>query len=37
VDSGACQVLPGHTGEVFAAAFHPDGTRLATVGRDRAI
>jgi hypothetical protein len=22
---------------VFAAAFHPDGTRLATAGRDRAI
>jgi WD domain, G-beta repeat len=30
-------VLHGHTGEVFAAAFHPDGTRLATTGRDRAI
>jgi hypothetical protein len=30
-------VLPGHTGEVFAAAFHPDGTRLATAGRDPAI
>jgi hypothetical protein len=27
----------GHTDEVFAAAFHPDGTRLATAGRDRAI
>jgi WD40 repeat protein len=33
----ACQVLHGHTDEVFAAAFHPDGTRLATAGRDRAI
>ena len=30
IDSGACQVLRGHTDEVFAAAFHPDGTRLAT-------
>ena len=27
----------GHTDEVFAVAFHPDGTRLATGGRDRAI
>jgi WD40 repeat protein/predicted Ser/Thr protein kinase len=32
-----CQELRGHTDEVFAAAFHPDGTRLATAGRDRAI
>jgi WD40 repeat protein len=32
-----CQVLQGHTDEVFAVAFHPDGTRLATAGRDRAI
>jgi WD40 repeat protein len=31
------QVLHGHTDEVFAAAFHPDGTRLATAGRDQAI
>jgi hypothetical protein len=30
-------VLRGHTDDVFAAAFHPDGTRLATAGRDRAI
>jgi hypothetical protein len=37
VDSGACQELHGHTDEVFGAAFHPDGTRLATAGRDRAI
>jgi WD40 repeat protein len=26
-----------HTDEVFAVAFHPDGTRLATAGRDGAI
>jgi WD40 repeat protein/serine/threonine protein kinase len=32
-----CQVLRGHTDDPFAAAFHPDGTRLATAGRDRAI
>lgn len=32
-----CQVLRGHTDEVFAAAFHPDGTRRATAGRVRAI
>ncbi len=32
-----CQVLRGHTDEVFAAAFHPDGTRLATAGRDGAV
>jgi WD40 repeat protein len=32
-----CQVLLEHTDDVFAAAFHPDGTRLATAGRDRAI
>jgi WD40 repeat protein len=37
VDSGACQVLHGHTGEVLAASFHPDGTRQVTAGRDRAI
>ena len=30
-------MLRGHTEEVFAAAFHPDGTRLATAGRDRAV
>jgi WD40 repeat protein len=30
-------VLRGHTDEVFAVAFHPDGRRLATAGRDRAI
>jgi hypothetical protein len=30
-------VLRGHTDEVFAAAFHADGTRLATAGRDRAV
>jgi hypothetical protein len=37
IDSGACQVLRGHTNDVFAAAFHPDGTRLASAGRDQAI
>ena len=37
IDSGACRVLRGHTDEVFAAAFHPDGRRLATAGRDRAV
>jgi predicted NACHT family NTPase len=30
-------VLHGHTDEVFAVAFHPIGTRLATAGNDRAI
>jgi WD40 repeat protein len=30
-------LLQGHTDEVFTAAFHPDGTRLASAGRDRAI
>jgi WD40 repeat protein len=30
-------VLRGHTDEVFAVAFHPDGRRLATAGRDRAV
>lgn len=30
-------VLCGHTDEVFAVAFHPDGRRLATSGRDGAI
>jgi WD40 repeat protein len=32
-----CQVLRGHTDEVYAVAFHPDGTRLATAGRDGAV
>jgi WD40 repeat protein len=32
-----CQVLRGHTDEVFAAALHPDGKRLATGGRGRAV
>ncbi len=27
----------GHTDDVFATAFHPDGTRLASAGRDRAV
>lgn len=30
-------ILTGHTDEVFALAFHPDGQRLASAGRDRAI
>jgi len=30
-------VLRGHTDEVYAVAFHPDGTRLATAGRDGAV
>jgi WD40 repeat protein len=34
---GRCRVLRGHTDEVFAVAFHPDGTRLATAGRDGAV
>jgi hypothetical protein len=38
VEDGGCQaVLHGHTDDVFAAAFHPGGTRLATAGRDRAV
>src|SRR5262249_62097187 len=32
-----CQVLGGHTEEVFAVEFHPDGRRLATAGPDRAV
>jgi WD40 repeat protein/predicted Ser/Thr protein kinase len=32
-----CQVLRGHTDAVFAVAFHPDGTRLASAGRDGAV
>ena len=30
-------MLRGHTDEVYAVAFHPDGTRLATAGRDGVI
>jgi WD40 repeat protein len=37
IDGGACVVLRGHTDDVFAVAFHPDGTRLASAGRDRAV
>jgi WD40 repeat protein len=32
-----CRVLRGHSDDVYAVAFHPDGTRLATAGNDRAI
>src|SRR5262249_40681171 len=30
-------VLRGHTEEAFAVAFHPNGTLLATAGRDGAV
>ncbi len=30
-------VLHGHTDEVYAVAFHPDGTRLASAGRDGTV
>jgi WD40 repeat protein len=32
-----CQVLRGHTHEVCAVAFHPDGTRLASAAADGVI
>lgn len=32
-----CLVLRGRTGEVYAVAFHPDDTRLATAGRDGVV
>ncbi len=32
-----CSVLRGHSDEVFAVAFHPDGLRLATAGRDGSV
>jgi WD40 repeat protein len=32
-----CQVLRGHTDEVYAVAFHPYGTRLATGGQGGAV
>ena len=31
------QPLTGHTGEIFGVAFSPDGTRLASVGRDGTV
>ena len=37
IDSGECRVLRGHTDVVYAVAFHPDGTRLATAARDGAV
>src|SRR5262249_53987869 len=38
VEKGECQaVLRGHTDDVFTAAFHPGGTRLATAGRLGAV
>ena len=37
VGTGQCQELRGHTETVYAAAFHPQGTRLATAGRDRTV
>jgi WD40 repeat protein len=30
IDSGACRVLPGHTGYVWSLAWSPDGTTLAS-------
>jgi WD40 repeat protein len=32
-----CKVLSGHTDQVYAVAFHPDGMRLATGGQDGAV
>ena len=38
VETGELQrTLRGHTDEVFAAIFHPDGTRIFSGGRDRTI
>ena len=31
------RVFEGHTDEVFTAVFHPDGRRIASGGRDRAV
>ncbi len=35
--SPPCQLLTGHTDEVYAVALHPDGTRLATASRDGTV
>src|SRR5262249_28181513 len=37
IGGGECRVLSGHTDDVYAVAFHPDGKRLATAGRDGAV
>lgn len=31
------RILRGHTDEVLAVSFHPDGTRLASAGKDRSV
>jgi WD40 repeat protein len=38
VESTECLLtLSGHADEVFAAVFHPDGSRIASGGRDRLV
>lgn len=37
IDSGLFHALPGTTGQVFAAIYHPNGHRIATAGRDGSI
>src|SRR5262249_17965271 len=38
VASQDCRLtLRGHADEVFAAVFHPDGSRIASGGRDRLV